>query len=114
MLTGLSFVTMLINSNVIGRYAPDAEATRFLDTFRLLVAEFQQSQMRSARKCFSNAKAKPNSRVAALIEQETQRRHLESLIPSSATLIVVPSVLVEHWKVRVHGMIFLFLFASST
>ena len=69
-------------------------------TFAALVAEFKQSQMKSARKCFSNAKAKPNSRVAAMIDEESHQRLLESLVPSSGTLIVVPSVLVEHWKVR--------------
>jgi len=70
-----------------------------LASFKALVAAFQKSQMRSARKAFSNAKAKPNSRVAALLEEEGKRTLYESLVPSTATLIVVPSVLVEHWKV---------------
>lgn len=56
--------------------------------------------MRSARKSFSNAKSKPNSRVAALIEEEARQRLLDSLIPSAGTLLVIPPVLMEHWQVR--------------
>ena len=78
-----------------------SDKSHVLDTFQALVAEFQQSQMRSARKAFSNAKAKPDSRVAALFEEKRRHMLFQSLIPSTATLIVVPSVLVEHWKVRV-------------
>lgn len=62
--------------------------------------EFKQSQMRSARKSFSNAMSKPNSRVAALVEEENRRKLLASLISSKGTLIVIPSVLLDHWKVR--------------
>lgn len=64
------------------------------------VDEFQQMQLRSARKSFSNAKAKPNSRVAALLEDVARTNYLNSLESTSATLIVIPSVLMDHWKVR--------------
>lgn len=63
--------------------------------------DFKESQMRSARKSFSNANSRPNSRVAALIEKEDCRRLVSSLVPSKATLLVIPNVLMEHWKVRV-------------
>jgi hypothetical protein len=55
--------------------------------------------VRSARKSFGNAKSKPNSQVAALIEKESGQKLYSALVPSFGTLLVVPSVLVEHWKV---------------
>ena len=64
-----------------------------------MVQELKRTQMISVRKCFANTKAKPNSRVAALVEEESRKMHLNSLLPSTGTLIVVPSVLLEHWKV---------------
>jgi hypothetical protein len=66
-----------------------------------IIRDFKESQMRSARKSFSNANSRPNSRVAALIEMEASQRLVSSLVPSNATLLVIPNVLMEHWKVRV-------------
>jgi hypothetical protein len=71
-----------------------------LSTWRNIVDNFVTIQMRSVRKSFANVKSKPNSRVAALFEEISRKQFLKSLIPSNGTLIVVPSVLLEHWKVR--------------
>jgi hypothetical protein len=71
-----------------------------LSTWRDMVNNFITIQMRSVKKSFANIKSKPNSRVAALVEEVTKKQFLNSLIPSNGTLIVVPSVLLEHWKVR--------------
>jgi hypothetical protein len=64
-----------------------------------MVDSFKESQLQAAQKAFARASAKPNSAVAALIEQRNRLRFIRSLVPSSATLLVVPSVLMEHWQV---------------
>ena len=72
--------------------------------FLLAVDEFKSQQVRSAKKSFSKATSKPNSSVAALVEK-TQRANLQNaLVQSSGTLLVVPSVLLEHWEdqIRLH------------
>jgi hypothetical protein len=71
-----------------------------------MVEQFKADQLRAAKKSFARASAKPNSAVAALIEKRDRALFLQSLVPSSGTLIVVPSVLMEHWQVR-------YMFGSS-
>ena len=79
----------------------DPEAlSSLMPTWQILVHDLKRLQLNSVRKFFANAKAKPNSRIAALVQEESRRKHLNSLLSSSGTLIVVPSVLLEHWKVR--------------
>jgi hypothetical protein len=76
------------------------QAALLLSTnFLTLVEEFKAKQIQAAQKSFARSSAKPNSAVAALIEEENRKRVLDSLVPSSGTLIVVPGVLMEHWQV---------------
>jgi hypothetical protein len=67
---------------------------------RELVEEYKDRMLASAKKSFSNPKAKPNSNLAALIDEAKRLRFIKSLIPSRGTLIVIPSVLMDHWEVR--------------
>lgn len=76
-------------------------AKRLQDMFAKLVAEFKASQVQIAQKSFGRASSKPNSAVAALIEENKIKKFKSALIPSSATLLVVPGVLLEHWEVRI-------------
>jgi hypothetical protein len=74
-------------------------ALRLSTNFLTLVEVFKAKQIQAAQKSFARSSAKPNSTVAALIEEENRKRVLDSLVPSSGTLIVVPGVLMEHWQV---------------
>lgn len=60
--------------------------------------------MQLAKKSFARTTSKPNSSVAALVERNNQIKLQESLTPSRGTLLVVPSVLLEHWQdqIRLH------------
>lgn len=66
-----------------------------------LVREYKARMLVSAKKSFSNASAKPNSTLASLIEESKRINFIKSLIPSRGSLIVIPSVLMDHWEVRV-------------
>jgi hypothetical protein len=70
--------------------------------FRKIVRDTKRFQFQSAKKRFANANAKPNSRVANMVDKAKRQELLKLLVPSSATLLVVPSVLIEHWKVRLN------------
>jgi SNF2-related domain len=70
-----------------------------LSTFLMLVQNFKKREVYSIRKSFSNESYKPNSRVAAVLSEQNEKRILHRMIPSPGTLLVVPSVLIEHWKV---------------
>ena len=74
-------------------------AQRLTSKFRSLVEQFKLNQINTAQKSFAKASSKPNSAVAALVDERNRKRFLESLVPSSGTLIVVPGVLMEHWQV---------------
>jgi SNF2-related domain len=75
--------------------------SQLIEEFRCLVKEFTEAQLRSAKKSFSNSKSKPNSTVAVLVEQESRKELINMLIPSSGTLLVIPSVLMEHWQTQI-------------
>ena len=75
------------------------DVSKDLSLFRSMVQNFKRRELYSIRKSFSNENYKPNSRVAALIAEQTEERLLKKMVPSSGTLLVVPSVLIEHWKV---------------
>jgi hypothetical protein len=75
-------------------------AARLTISFTNLVYVFKQRQVQSAKKSFSRASSKPNSVVAALVEQTQSEKLKHSLVPSAGTLLVVPTVLVDHWLVR--------------
>jgi hypothetical protein len=64
-------------SNIIGA---------LLDSFREIIAEFKEQQVRSAKKSHSNA----SSEVASLLEKQKYHTFIQSLVPSSATLLVIP------------------------
>lgn len=70
-----------------------------MSEFRSLVGDLKGRQIRSAKKTYSNASARPNSRVAAMIERQSRQTLIDKLVPSSGTLLVIPSVLMEHWQV---------------
>jgi hypothetical protein len=74
-------------------------AQRLLIVFRSQINDFKRSQIEVAIKSFSRASSKPDSIVAALIEKTNAERLQKALLPSSATLLVVPAVLVDHWMV---------------
>jgi hypothetical protein len=74
-------------------------ASRLVGVFHDTVNEFKQKQIMVAKKSFARASAKPNSAVAALVESNSRLKLKNSLVTSSGTLVVVPSVLLEHWQV---------------
>lgn len=76
-------------------------ACQFLNKFNDLVRNYKKSQLRSARKSFSSTMSKPNCAVAALVEKETNSTFLKALMPSASTLLVIPSVLIDHWKEQI-------------
>ena len=84
--------------NPIGNLIHDA-ARRLTAVFREKVEKFKLRHIQIAKKSFARASAKPNSAVAALVERNNLLKVKDSLVPSSGTLLVVPSVLVEHWQV---------------
>jgi hypothetical protein len=91
----------------------DEEQDRLRNIFSKSLQDFKQTQIASARKSFSNANSKPNSGVAALIEDESKKRLIGTLAPSKGTLLVVPAVLLEHWKVSEVATFVLLLFVFS-
>jgi hypothetical protein len=72
-----------------------------IETFQTLVRQWKEQQLASARKSYSNASTKPNSRVAALFAQYQRQEFYDSLVQSSGTLIVIPHVLMEHWMTQI-------------
>lgn len=80
---------------------PPSVTARLLDIFSGVLREFKERQLKSAKKAFSNPKSKPNSRVASLFEEGARQKLLDSLVPSAGTLLVIPSVLMEHWKTQI-------------
>jgi hypothetical protein len=92
-----------ISRDVISKM-DDVEQDRLKNIFSRSLQDFKHTQLASARKSFSNANSKPNSIVAALIEDENKKRLIGTLVPSKGTLLVVPAVLLEHWKVSVVAM----------
>ena len=89
--------------NAILYYPADHElhiaATELLSKCDKILRTFKTDQVRSAKKSFSNATAKPNSSIAAILEKRAKAEHLGSLLTSKATLLVVPGYLLNHWEV---------------
>ena len=77
-------------------------AQRLLSVFRSHINAFKRGQIEIAIKSFSRSSSKPDSMVAALIEKNNAEKLRRALLPSSATLMVVPAVLVDHWIVSCH------------
>jgi hypothetical protein len=65
-----------------------------LEGFREIIAEFKEQQVQSAKKSRSNA----SSEVASLLEKQKCYTFIQSLVPSSATLLVIPRNLMDHWQ----------------
>ena len=101
---GTVVLTICSHRMALEFYAPDDEcrsgARNMRQSLDFLLAEFKEGQMKSARKSYSSALAKPNSAVAALLDEANNLAFMNSLVPSNSTLLVVPGVLVEHWRVR--------------
>jgi SNF2-related domain len=72
-----------------------------IETFQELVRQWKEQQLATARKSYSNASTKPNSRVAALFALYQRQEFYDSLVQSSGTLIVIPHVLMEHWMTQI-------------
>jgi SNF2-related domain/Bromodomain len=93
----------LIFQNAIDYNAEDGDvadlARDMWADFKDLVAELKTRKIQSARKSFSNSKARPNSSVAAILEQKNRTTFMRSLLPSAANLVVVPETLISHWVV---------------
>ena len=87
-----------ISNNLVSDPIREA-GQRLVVAFRSQINAFKRSQIEIAIKSFSRASAKPDSIVAALIEKDNTEKLQRALIPSSATLLVVPAVLVDHWMV---------------
>jgi hypothetical protein len=85
-------------------HAPDSvihvAARRLTIVFAGMVKEFKEKQTQIAKKSFSKSARRPDSVVAALVETTSSERIKAALLPSSGTLLVVPSVLLDHWIVR--------------
>lgn len=66
-----------------------------------ILCSFKRDQVRSAKKSFSSASAKPNSSIAAILEKRAKAEQLDSLLSSKATLLVVPGNLLNHWEEQI-------------
>jgi len=66
--------------------------------FEDMVQEYKAKQLHSAGKSYAKVRSHPNSSVASLYEAHERQKFLNSLIASKGTLLVVPSVLLDHWK----------------
>lgn len=73
---------------------------KVVQRFQQKLLEFKQSNVEQAKKSFSSVNSKPNSAVAALVAETRRTKFFKSLLPSKATLLVVPAVLMDHWEVR--------------
>jgi hypothetical protein len=82
-------------SNTIVYKAAEALSDRFKEA----IYEFKMLQIRRAER---RSRTNLNSESGALLLKRTHDELLSSLIPSSATLLVVPSTLLKHWEVRFH------------
>ena len=96
----------LLSRDVIGTTFPSdrdqecqTNGERLKNHFLRLVQSFKQKQHLSAVR--SSSKSRLDSTVAALCEAHERKKFLDSLMPSKGTLIVVPFVLLDHWRVSV-------------
>ena len=94
------FVNATSNNEVSDQIRQAAQ--KLLSVFRGKIRDFKTSQIETATKSFSRSSSKPDSMVAALIEKNNADQLRKALLPSSATLLVVPAVLVDHWMVSTH------------
>lgn len=104
----LYFLVVIQNRNATIYYPSNSEihitAKRMENEFLETIKEFKHKQVQTAKKSFGRASSKPNSTVAALVERDNQMKLQNALMQSSGTLLVVPSVLLEHWQdqIRLH------------
>jgi hypothetical protein len=94
----LCFMNAMV-SNPVQSPIHDA-AGRLTTIFSNMIKDFKEATIKIARKSFSSTSAKPDSRVAALVEKSNELKLKNSLVPSSGTLLVVPNNLLDHWTVR--------------
>mmetsp|Transcript_39859 Transcript_39859/g.119949 ORF Transcript_39859/g.119949 Transcript_39859/m.119949 type:complete len:108 (-) Transcript_39859:2429-2752(-) len=75
-------------------------ANRLSGKFEQLVVAFKEEHVRVAHRAFSNLNANPESSIAAMLAERANEDLLNSLVPSSSTLLIVPNTLLAHWEVR--------------
>ena len=90
-------------SNAMMYYPPDnvayQAAERMLKKFEDLLSEFKIQQLADATKSLSRMKKDSNARSLVDAFEAKKRKELEEpLVPSSSTLLVVPSSLLDHWE----------------
>ena len=90
-------------SNAMMYYPPDnvayQAAERMLKKFEDLLSEFKIQQLADATKSLSRMKKDSNARSLVDAFEAKKREELEEpLVPSSSTLLVVPSSLLDHWE----------------
>ena len=66
--------------------------------FKEALSEFKMLQIQHVER--RRIRTNLNSKFGALLLKRKQDELLKSLIPSSATLLVVPNTLLKHWEVR--------------
>jgi len=66
--------------------------------FNEMIQSYKSKQIHSASRSYAKVTSHPNSAVASLYEAHERRKFLDSLISSHGTLLVVPSVLLDHWR----------------
>ena len=76
-------------------------AKRLSQNFTALVTQFKSEKTKSAKKAFSSISAKPDSSVAAILAERANDELLDSLYPSSGTLLIVPNPLLKHWEEQI-------------
>ena len=74
-------------------------AERLLKNFEELVAQFKGKQVQVAAKSVARMRNEPSaSALVSAFEAKKRAELRESLVPSSSTLLVVPTPLLQHWK----------------
>lgn len=76
-----------------------APVSSLVNIARGIFDEFKKQMLTSAKRSYSSPRANVSSELAALIEKSKRHRFIKSLVPSRATIIVIPSVLMDHWEV---------------
>lgn len=94
-------LSLLFRQLLKSNYDDTVLGDQVVHRFQQISLGFKQSNVDQARKSFSSVTAKPNSTVAAIVAESRRNKFFKSLLPSQATLLVVPAVLMDHWEVNI-------------